>query len=200
MDNTARNLFARHLHHEMSARNIPAVPLFLDDDSYQGVIRPGEGRLLEIVLENAPIIDLDDLSWDHIDDVRQGPDFKITATRFLLCLQEKYEGKDAAFVSDSIQLKFWDFEEAAKRQGLAIGHVTLKTLLEANSEFAIAAAGAVALIKGLSAAPLPTILASGGIVLGKVVLSIYEKLKETSEKDNNEIALLMDVKKSLEKR
>jgi hypothetical protein len=194
-DNSSSNLFARHLNSILSSKNILSVPLYLSDDSYNCVLTCGDINILEIVIKNIPNIDFKDLSWVHIKEVRQDPDFKVKAMKFRTFLYENYAGKDKSYISDSIQLKIHNFEKTCKQNGLKVRFSIYKLLLNSKCEWAKAALTAMLLMKGLSLEPAISLISTGLLAIGNILINFSEMKMNVSENENNEIALLMDIKR-----
>lgn len=181
----------------LSSKGLISVPIFVDTEKYNnyGIELPIQPNAIEIEFQKIPIINSDNLEWDHIVEVRKDKEFKVKSRKFRLFLYDNYQGKNQAYIQDSLLKKIDEYEEACKKHGLELTLSTLKTTLESKSLLATISTATAAVLFGQPLVAGGALLAGASLEIGKIAVNIAEKrLELRTMKSSSDVSYLFELK------
>lgn len=184
------------LHKFLADRGLRSVPYFYDNDSYDGYMAQGDGECVEFKFLNAPLIDINSVTWDHITELRRDLDFKRKLRAFRLLFEDDYSGKGINYVTDSLLKRIDDYEQACKRNGVELMLSSCQNILSSKSllgSLGLVAAGILTGNPGIIAASA----VSGAVIeLGRLSIHVAQKKLEFDRKSSADgIAYLADIRR-----
>jgi hypothetical protein len=170
----------------------PLVPFFRQYQTYSEYQNHGKSDALEVKLVNIGVINISNLEWDQVLEIRRDPDSNQKLRRFRLFMTEQYKDKDENYIKDDLLLRIHEYEKVCKKHGLELIISSVSKILDAKSLMGIAATSAAG---SLLSNPDAGILSGVAIAVGQVAIHIAQKrLDFKTCQDNAEIAYLMDIR------
>jgi hypothetical protein len=139
------------------------------------------------------------LAWDQVVDFRRDTEAKIKLRRLRNWLSNEFVGKPISYVSDAIAIKLDDYEWATKKHGISVVSGTVSNLLD--SKFIATTAPVVGALWAGAGSGLAE-LAAAGLLIGKVAVSLTDKLvdlKDRKRGQGSEVAFVHEIKKLTDK-
>lgn len=189
--NSLVNIF----HKKCLSAGIPCVPFLMDGDTFDDYGSGGKNITAEIQITQVPLIDVSELTWEHISTVRQDPSFKSYLRRFRLMLAEDYVGKSSAFIIDSLNRKIEQYANVCTKHGLKLTIGSIRQLLDSKSLLGALSIAAIGFLTGNHVIVGLSAVSGSAIEIGKLALYIAEKkIDFATHRDNLDIAYLMLLK------
>lgn len=189
-----KNSRAVYLQDKLSKIGIRSAPFFVDGGVFDGFRATGGYDAIVVEITNAPIVSVEDVSWEQIVELRADPDFRKKLASFRLFLAGEYSKKDIAYVQESLNAKLEAYEAVVRRNGLTFRLGTYKQVLSSKSLMGALGVATLGALMGLPAASIPA-LAGVAVELGKLAIRLVERRVELEEFNaNHPIAYLMDVR------
>lgn len=162
---------------------------------YIGEYRAGAYDVVLAALQNVPIPDERELSWEQILDMKQDRQSQIKLRRLKHWLDAEMIGRTPQYIADEIAIRLHDYQNALRKHGVATILGSLQTAIDAK----VVTGGALA-VASLSFATSPTaaLVAGGGIVVGSAALHIARAVLDVDEKrdaTHPEIAFVAEIEK-----
>lgn len=189
---------AWYFYSDMSEKGVPCVPVFTRPDALNGLSTEGMGAkdiALEFRVLRAPVIDVTQLEWDHIMQLRADELSRQQLRRFRLMLHQDFKDKSEAFIQDSLLVRMEDYETACRKHGLSLITSVTSELLTSTSVWAAAGMAVASLITGdvrfaaIGAAPI-------SLEIGKIAMQIAKHEIDADQPSKNPIAWIADLKSS----
>ena len=122
------------------------VPIFQNHNSYNWLNGADLNQGVELALLDLPIIEGENLKWDHVKEVREDEDSlkQIRNLRLFLDGIEKDKGK--SYIQDFLLQKIENYEEASKKHGFQIKKQPVKAIIDSVHIPKIVACGILSLI------------------------------------------------------
>jgi hypothetical protein len=179
----------------LSKDGVQSFPIFIDSEYYDAFTSMQTDAAIEIAMKGVPLVNLENIEWAQIEEVRQDKDFRKKSRNFRLLLADDYSGKDKWYVQDSLAKKLDDYEIACKKHGIDLTISTVRTLLDSKSLLATLGLTATAILLGQPIVAGGTLVAGTSIEVGKIILDIVEKKTAMQFlKDESDISYLFDLK------
>jgi hypothetical protein len=180
------------------------VPIYSGKDQYDYEFKKefpeaqSSRKVIEIVLTGLRIVDEEALEWEQVIEFRKDKASRTKYLRLIKWLEEEGFNKPIERIRDQIELKLYEYENAIEKHAFpTIMAGALHDIYDDKWILSLTAGGGVA-AAGFSGRPILSSIATAGLLLGKVGLSIYERtIKYRSEIKHSEIAYIYDIKKSL---
>lgn len=174
------------------ARVVPLYDLAARRDfQYQG----GDQTAIVAIVENLNVVDEDQLSWEQVVGFRRDADALAAYRRFVHWLDREMIGRSIQYVSDEIGHRLEQYQWSLRKHGIQTVVGTLENTLNPQSLLASSATGiAVDVIAGK---PIWSLLAGGGLLLGRAALSLATTLVERRdiEMGHRDIAYVQQLKR-----
>jgi hypothetical protein len=165
------------------------LPSMGNDDS-----RGAAASDLALILSGAPILDVSDVPWTQVSELRADSDSRRKLQRLRSFLLEKYVGKSLSFIEDDLSQRIDAHNRAAKKHGFDLRSGALATLLDARN---IQTAAGLCLSVGYLAGIESGVAAAALLEVSKVTLEIGRRMHALKDwKDGHELAYLLEVKSS----
>jgi hypothetical protein len=190
-----RNLWISKIQKMLTNKGALSVPFFDDSDPFLQFLHQGQSEALEIKLSNIGVIDHSRLDWGQVMEIRKDADSISKLRRLRLFMTEKYNERTADYIRDDLLLRVYDYEQACKKHGLELVISSISKTLDSKSILGtLAASAASTLATDLTGG----ILSGIAIQIGQLAINVAEKrLAFESNKNNSEIAYLMDIKRRI---
>jgi hypothetical protein len=176
-------------------RNVRVTPVYDGEDVAFDEYRQGDRAAVVATLEGLQIVDQDRLAWDQVREVRADERARMSIRRFRTWLDKEFDGKPIAFVEDQIALRLDDYEWALRKHGITTITGALTDLLDFKF---LPAATAATLGLAFAGGGAWAALAAGGIVAGKVAVSVTQRMVEWQDRKRvagAEVAFIHELKK-----
>lgn len=183
---------AHYIHKALAERGKSCVPVYTDPNALKDVnAKGGQTAVLEFKVLQAPVIDVANLQWSNIMEIRSDEESRKKLRRFRLMLHQDFDGKSAAFIQDSLLTQLDDYRNACKKHGLGLISTITSELLSSNSLLTSAGMALAAILTGdpklaaIGAAPLT-------VEIGKIAIEITKHELNADQPSDNPIAWLAD--------
>jgi hypothetical protein len=180
----------------LSEHGIHAVPIYDDDDAMSMEYQPGNSGALVAAVQSVVIADNSSLTWPQILELRADAEAKVKLRRMRNWCDKVLMGQSQAQVEDSIATKLYDYEWAIRKHGLKTVSGAISQMLSDPLTMTTAAAATGAL--ALGGAGIFSALGGGGLLVGKALVSLWEKkidLEDIRRGPGAEIAFVHEIKK-----
>lgn len=181
-DQTERFVVAneRELALDYQVRTGAAVaPLYNSAQSREAQYQTGETPVVIAVVENLNIVAEESLSWEQVIEFRRDVAARLAYRNFIHWLDKDMIGKSVQFVVDEVSARMERYEWAMRKHGLHTMLGALESTLNANSLLGTSAA--VLTVQSLSHESLLSVLAGGGLIVGKAAITAAVKLIERAD-------------------
>lgn len=175
-------------------RGLQATAVFNSTKELDREYVAGGNSLLLAVMNNLEIVDDAALDWRQVLEFRKDKRAKSKLRKLRTWLDRDLTGKSIAQVTDAIGSRLEDYEWAVKKHGIKTVSGSISDLLDPRFLGASAAivGGLWATGSGLAE------IAGAGLIVGKVAISIVERLIDFSDSihgRNSEVAFVHELKK-----
>ena len=189
-------------------QSIPAVPLFYPDEPWEDYARlfyrhPIDGITLqetvETTLMDMRIVDTKNVHWKQIVEVKQDEEALKRLRNFRLFAHENFKDKSKNYISDKLDQKFDEYEQACKKHGFDLISSSVSMLLDSKSLLGLCAIAAASIWAGNQHVAAFAAIGEAVIETSKLTINVLTKRREFSiYKTNTELAYLIDLKERLE--
>ncbi len=171
------------------------TPMYASNEERDREYRAGDEIALLATIENLGVIDEARLTWDQVQEIRSDAQAKLKLRKLKNWLNQAYDGKTISEVSDAIAIRLEDYKWAIRKHGIYTVTGTISELLDPKL---LSATAATATGLTLAGDPFWAALASAGIMVGKVAISVTSKLVDLSDRkrgQDSEVAFVHQLAK-----
>jgi hypothetical protein len=173
------------------------TPLYNSAVSREAQYQSGETPAIISVVENLIIVEEESLSWEQVLEFRQDVAARRAYRRFIHWLDKDMIGKSAQFIVDEVNARMERYEWAIRKHGMQTVLGALECTL--NAKNLIGTSAAILTMQSLAHDSLLSVLAGGGLVLGKAAITAAVKLIERADirEAHRDIAFVHEAKARL---
>jgi hypothetical protein len=155
------------------------APLYSSSEIRERQYHSGDAPTIIAVAENLNIVAEESLTWDQVIEFRGDGPSRLAYREFIHWLDKDMLGKPVQFIVDEVSSRLDKYNRALQKHGLRTVLGALERTLDAKSLLGTSAA-AVA-VQNLANQPLLSVLAAGGLVIGKTALTAALRLIERKD-------------------
>lgn len=135
-DINRKNYILNSYANKLSTKKMHAIPVFeeLEFPKPKPIFNNSVEKI-EIKFINAPLINVDDLTWDQIAEAKKDSEFNLKLKRFSLFINKNYSGKDISYIIDDLNIQIEEYKEACGKHGLSLVNTAYKSLTNSKSLF-----------------------------------------------------------------
>lgn len=145
------------------------VPLYASEAARDAEYTAGDRAVIVTALRQLEVVDENELSWEQVQEFRRDRSSRTDYRRLVHWLDAEMAGRSAQYVIDEIGVRLDKYKRALEKHGLKRRLGALTAILDPK---ALASAGAAAGGALLAEHPLAAAVAAGGVLLGKVLVSV----------------------------
>ena len=155
------------------------APLYDSVQRREAQYQSGETPVVIAVVEDLNIVAEESLSWEQVIEFRRDVPARLAYRSFIHWLDKDMIGKSVQFVVDEVSARMERYEWAMRKHGLQTVLGALECTL--NAKTLLSASAAVLTVQSLSHESLLSLLAGGGLVVGKAAVTAAVKLIERAD-------------------
>ncbi len=176
----------------------PIAPLYASVKSRDTQYRPGEWPVIVAVAENLGIVAEEALDWRQVLEFRRDHSARTAYRRFVHWLDAEMIDKSAQFIVDEVSARLERYDWAVRKHGLQTVIGAVESTLNTNS--LVGASAAALTVQSLSQQPWFSLLAAGGLLVGRTAVTAAVKLIERAEIRNahRDIAFVYEARSHFE--
>jgi len=171
-----------------------ATPVYASQQQRDREFQPGDRVAIVLTLSQLAVVDEDALDWQQVLDFRADEEARRKYRRFLDWLNKEMPGKSQPFIEDEIAGRLKDYTWALKKHGIK---TMLGIVQEALDGEFLVGIGAVTSPLVLAGHPTLGFLTGVGLVIGRVAVSLCQKLLDVADAEcgpNRQISWVYEVK------
>jgi hypothetical protein len=153
---------------------------------------------LQLNVNNLKLIATDRAEWQQVQEARKDKESIAKLRNLRVLFGDKYKDKDTNFISDDIDKRIDEYEQAAIKHGFELHNHVVTSFLDPQSLIGVAAiTGISAFLGGPIGATVSTV-AGAAFHTAKVYFEVKKKRFEyASELKNNEVAYIIEARDKL---
>jgi len=196
-NNFASLIYLNSLIAAFQAHKVDLTPLFSKSADFDNSYVKGDAAVYHAIVENVPLVDDEDLSWEQVLEFRSDEEAKRKYRDFRVWLSFLPESLSISQATDIVGQKLDDYNEAIKKHGLRTRIGAYKSIIDWREQFPVIAA---AIAGGLSGGTVWAAIAAGSVVLGKALVYVEEQklALQDVQKNHREVALIQEIKSLVE--
>ena len=131
------------------------------------------------------LINVENVSWEHIEEFKNDPNGKTKLRRLKLFAYENYQNKPIAYIEDDILLKIEEYENTVKKWGFETRQEILSMVL--SSKVLAGAIGGyfISTLLGSDIQAIFTVIGGASIELGRIGIMLKKRKYEIANIINN---------------
>ena len=146
------------------------VPLYDSTEARDSEYKSGDQGVIVAIANGIIVVDEDSLNWEQVREFRCDNIARTNYRRFIHWLDKEMIGKPTAFVADEISSRIEKYTWALRKHGIKTIIGALEQTIKPSMIASATTVGAS--LQYFLNQPIYSLLASGGLLLGSVVLSI----------------------------
>lgn len=170
------------------------LPLYHSAKRRDAQYLPGDEALILAISEELAIVDEDALSWEQVMDFRNDREVRTAYRKFIHWLDKEMVNKPASYIADELLIRLERYEWALKKHGIQTVTGVISTTLD--PKFLAGTSITSAAIDFIAKEPIWSLLAAGGLLVGRVSLSLAKVLlkQEDIKHTHSEITYVHEIK------
>lgn len=157
--------------HLMSNLNRNVFPVYHHESIRKQDFKSGDYRVLVASLQHLEVVIEDHLTWEQVVEFRKDSESKTNFRQIIHWLDSQMVGKSNQFIIDEIGVKLDLYRAALRKHGVKTKIGVLSSLINSKALLSSLVTMGGSIVAG---EPLWGSLATGGVLLGKVLISIGE--------------------------
>lgn len=146
------------------------VPLYDSSEVRNAEYKSGDQGVIVAIAEGVMVADEDSLIWEQVREFKRDTTSCTNYRRFIHWLDKEMNGKSTAFVIDEISSRLEGYTWALRKHGIKSVIGILEKTIKPSMLASVTAVGAS--LQYIMNQPVYSLLASGGLLLGGVALSL----------------------------